>query len=154
MSEHRIRMMVNGQEVELTVAAHRTLLQVLRDDLRLTGTKDGCSEGECGACTIIMDGLPINACLVLAPQADGREIVTIEGLSQDGQLHPLQQAFIDEGGVQCGYCTPGLIMSGVALLNENPSPSVEEIKEAISGNLCRCTGYFKVIKAIQAAING
>ena len=151
--KHHITITVNGQEHRLAVESHRTLLQVLRDELGLTGTKDGCGEGDCGACTVLLDGQPVNSCLVLAPQADGHRIVTVEGLSLDGP-HPLQRAFVEEGAVQCGFCTPGLLMAAKALLDRNPHPSEEEIKRALSGNLCRCTGYVKVIKAVLKAASG
>ena len=151
MSTHVIMMRVNGKPVSLKVAGHHTLLQVLRDQLGLTGTKDGCSEGDCGACTVVMNGVPVNSCLVLAAQADGAEIVTIEGLGAPEAMHPLQAAFVEEGGTQCGYCTPGFIMSAAALLNENPSPTEEEIRRALAGNICRCTGYTKIIAAVQRA---
>jgi aerobic-type carbon monoxide dehydrogenase small subunit (CoxS/CutS family) len=151
MSTHTIAMTVNGQPVELEVAAHHTLLQVLRDRLGLTGAKDGCSEGDCGACTVLLNGAPVNSCLVLAPQADGAEIVTIEGLGTAEAMHPLQAAFVEEGGTQCGYCTPGVILSAAALLAENPSPTETEIRRALAGNLCRCTGYTKIIAAVQRA---
>ena len=128
-----------------------TLLDFLREDLGLKGTKRGCDSGQCGACTIIMDGKTVNACLVLAIQADGKEILTIEGLSSGGRLHPLQEAFVEEGAVQCGFCVPGMILSAKALLDEKKDPSGEEIREALSGNLCRCTGYVKIIKAVQKA---
>ena len=128
-----------------------TLLDFLREDLGLKGTKRGCDSGQCGACTIIMDGKTVNACLILAIQADGKEILTIEGLSSGGRLHPLQEAFVEEGAVQCGFCTPGMILSAKALLDEKKDPSGEEIREALSGNLCRCTGYVKIIKAVQKA---
>ena len=127
------------------------LLQVLRDQLGLTGTKDGCSEGDCGACTVIVNGKPVNSCLVLAAQADGAEIVTIEGLGTAEAMHPLQAAFVEEGGTQCGYCTPGIIMSAAALLEKSPKPTEEEIRWALAGNLCRCTGYTKIIAAVQRA---
>jgi len=151
MSTHTVAMTVNGQAVALKVVGHHTLLQVLRDQLGLKGAKDGCGEGDCGACTVLMDGAPVNACLVLAPQSDGAEIVTIEGLGTPEAMHPLQAAFVEEGGTQCGYCTPGIIISALALLNENPSPTEEEIRWALAGNLCRCTGYTKVIAAVQRA---
>ena len=151
MSTHAITMTVNGKSVSLEVAAHHTLLQVLRDQLGLTGTKDGCSEGDCGACTVIVNGAPVNSCLVLAPQADGAEIVTIEGLGTVEAMHPLQAAFVEEGGTQCGYCTPGIIMSAAALLEKNPEPTEEEIRWALAGNICRCTGYTKIIAAVQRA---
>lgn len=128
-----------------------TLLDFLREELGLKGTKKGCDSGQCGACTIIMDGKTINACLVLAIQADGKEILTIEGLSSGGRLHPLQEAFVEEGAVQCGFCVPGMVLSAKALLEEKKDPSEEEIREALSGNLCRCTGYVKIIKAVQKA---
>lgn len=151
MSTHAITMRVNGKAVSLEVAAHHTLLQVLRDQLGLTGTKDGCSEGDCGACTVLMNGAPVNSCLVLAPQADGAEIVTIEGLGTAEAMHPLQAAFVEEGGTQCGYCTPGIIMSAAALLKQNPDPTESEIRRALAGNICRCTGYTKIIAAVQRA---
>ena len=128
-----------------------TLLDFLREDLGLKGTKRGCDSGQCGACTILMDGKTMNACLVLAIQADGKEILTIEGLSSGGRLHPLQEAFVEEGAVQCGFCVPGMILSAKALLDEKKDPSEEEIRESLSGNLCRCTGYVKIIKAVQKA---
>jgi carbon-monoxide dehydrogenase small subunit len=151
MSTHTIALTVNGKPVSLKVAGHHTLLQVLRDQLGLTGTKDGCSEGDCGACTVIMNGKPVNSCLVLAAQADGAEIVTIEGLGTAEAMHSLQAAFVEEGGTQCGYCTPGIIMSAAALLEKNPEPTEEEIRRALVGNLCRCTGYTKIIAAVQRA---
>ncbi|MGE5572716.1 MAG: (2Fe-2S)-binding protein [Bacteroidota bacterium] len=144
-------MLVNGRAVRAEVPATRTLLEFIREDLGLTGTKEGCGKGECGACTVLLDGRPVNSCLVLAYQADGREVLTVEGLEQDGSLHPIQEAFVAEGAVQCGFCTPGMIMSARALLDVNPSPTRDEIRRAISGNLCRCTGYAKIIKAIEAA---
>ncbi len=151
MSTHTITLNVNGQPRTLTTPANRTLLQALRDDLGLTGVKDGCSEGECGACTVLLDGRPVNACLVLAAQADGCTVVTIEGLGTREHPHPLQTAFVEEGAVQCGYCIPGVIMSAYALLRENPQPTDEEIRTAIAGNLCRCTGYTKIVAAVKRA---
>jgi carbon-monoxide dehydrogenase small subunit len=141
---------VNGEDVQVEAAPAATLACVLRDKLDLTGTKIGCEEGECGACTVLVDGKPVNSCIYPAQKAVGRRVVTVEGLARDGQLHPLQQAFMNLGAVQCGYCTPGLLMTAVALLEENPHPTEEEIRRAISGNLCRCTGYLKIIRAIQA----
>jgi carbon-monoxide dehydrogenase small subunit len=142
---------INGTERSLDVAPHHTLLQVLRDDLGLTGTKECCSQGECGSCTVILNGQAVNSCIVLAVEADGGEVTTVEGLSQDGTLSPIQQAFLDTGAVQCGFCTPGMIMSAHYLLMHNPHPTEEEIREGISGNLCRCTGYGKIVEAVQQA---
>jgi carbon-monoxide dehydrogenase small subunit len=143
-----IHLKVNDRSHELSVEPNRTLSEVIRKDLGLTGTKIGCEVGDCGACTVIMDGEPVNSCLVLAVQADGREILTIEGLESDGKLHPLQQAFIDKGAIQCGFCTPGMILSAKSLLDQHPAPGEEQIRKAISGNLCRCTGYQKIVEAI------
>ena len=144
-----LRMTVNGKPVEVRVNPTCTLLRVLREDLRLTGTKKGCEQGDCGACTVIMDGRAVNACLILALQAESKTIETIEGLGTAENLHPLQQSFIRQGAVQCGFCTPGMLMSAKAMLDTNPHPTREEIKYGISGNLCRCTGYVKIIKAIE-----
>lgn len=141
---------VNGEDFEVYAEPWKTLFQVLRDELELTGTKAGCSYGRCGACTVLIDGKAVKSCLILAPQAKGREILTIEGLGKDG-LHPLQQAFIDHFAVQCGFCTPGMILSAKALLDENPNSTYEEIREGLTGNLCRCTGYVKIMDAILAA---
>lgn len=146
-----IELEVNKIRYKKTIRASMTLLDFLREDLGLKGTKRGCDSGQCGACTIIMDGKTVNACLILAIQADGKEILTIEGLSSGGRLHPLQEAFVEEGAVQCGFCVPGMILSAKALLDEKKDPSGEEIREALSGNLCRCTGYVKIIKAVQKA---
>lgn len=146
---YQLTMTVNGKPVTLDVGADELLVDVLRDRLGLTGTKIGCSEGECGACTIIMDGKPVLSCLLPALRAQGSQITTIEGLSDGDTLHPLQQAFVDHGAVQCGYCIPGFIMSAKALLDNNPHPDRDEIKEAIAGNLCRCTGYVKIVEAIE-----
>ncbi len=151
MNETILRMKINGKAVEVAVKPAWTLLRVLREKLRLTGTKKGCEQGDCGACTVIMDGKAVNACLVLAVQAESKEIETIEGLGTSDDLHPLQESFIENGAVQCGYCTPGMLMSGAALLDKNPKPNIGEIKRAISGNLCRCTGYVKIIDAIGKA---
>jgi carbon-monoxide dehydrogenase small subunit len=142
---------VNDEFYEVAVEPHRTLLEVLRDTLSLTGTKKGCDEGECGACTVLIDGEAVLSCLLLAVEAQGKRISTIEGLAKDGQLHPLQQAFIDHGAIQCGFCTPGVILSAKALLDRNPKPTEAEVREAIAGNLCRCTGYVKSVEAILAA---
>lgn len=147
-----LRMKVNGKAQEVWVKPTWTLLRVLREELKLTGTKKGCEQGDCGACTIIMDGMAVNACLVLALQAESKEIETVEGLGTAENLHPLQKSFIKHGAVQCGFCTPGMLMSAKALLHNNPRPTIEEIKKGISGNLCRCTGYIKIIKAIKDAI--
>jgi carbon-monoxide dehydrogenase small subunit len=149
-----ISLTVNGDIVDAVVKDNRTLLDFVRDELLLTGTKKGCEEGECGACTVLLDGKPVNSCCTLAVECDGHDIVTIEGIAKNGKLHPLQQQFIDKWALQCGYCTPGMIMSAKALLDENPHPTEFEIREAISGNLCRCTGYAKIVEAIQAAAAG
>ena len=145
-----LRMKVNGKTVEASVDPTWTLLRVLREELGLTGTKEGCGQGDCGACTVIMNGKAVLACLVLAMQAQGKEIETIEALGTAEKLHPLQASFLSNGAVQCGFCTPGMLMSAAALLRKNPHPSEEEIKKGISGNLCRCTGYVKIVKAIAA----
>ena len=142
---------VNGVRVRREIPASRTLIDFLRDNLGLTGTKEGCGKGECGACTVLIDGKPVNSCLMLAYQANGCRVTTIEGLEKSEELHPLQEAFIEEGAVQCGFCTPGMIMAAKAILDDNPEPTREEIRKGISGNLCRCTGYVKIINAIQAA---
>ena len=147
----KVRIRVNGNWVEAEAKADRLLIDLLREDLGLTGTKKGCQEGECGACTIIMNGKTVLSCLIPALKADGSEILTVEGMAEKDKLHPLQQAFWEGGAVQCGYCTPGMLLSAKGLLDENAEPSVETIKEAISGNLCRCTGYSKIIRAIQMA---
>ena len=147
----QIRLIVNGKSYEISIPPWRTLLEVIREDLKLTGTKEGCGLGECGACTVIMDGRTVNSCLVLAAEADGEQITTIEGLTDGDKLHPIQQAFVDHGGLQCGFCTPGMIMSAKALLDENPTPTEDEIKRGITGNLCRCTGYTKIIESVKAA---
>jgi carbon-monoxide dehydrogenase small subunit len=150
-----IRLKVNGEVYELEVEPHRLLLDVLRDDLSLTGARRGCDgTGFCGACTVILDGMAVHSCSVLAVRARDREIVTIEGLVQDGNLHPLQRAFVEYNAVQCGYCTPGMILSAKALLDQNPHPTEAEVRAAIAGNLCRCTGYVKIVEAIMAASRG
>lgn len=150
--KREIQFRLNGEEMKVEVEPTWTLLYLLRDVLELTGTKLGCGYGECGACTVIMDGQAVNACLIPVLEAERKSVTTIEGLVQpDGQLHPLQKAFVDHGAVQCGFCTPGMIMSAKALLDENENPTEEEIKEGIAGNLCRCTGYVKIIEAVKAA---
>ena len=147
----QIKVTLNGKNAALEVPAHRLLLDLLRDEIGLTGTKEGCGTGDCGACTVFLNGKPVNSCLVLAGELDGADIVTIEGLKIGPELHPIQRAFIQDGGAQCGYCTPGMLMMSKALLDENPNPTEEEIRFALSGNLCRCTGYAKIIKAVQNA---
>jgi carbon-monoxide dehydrogenase small subunit len=152
MTAHSITVTVNGKTEYLTVPSHMTLLQMLRENLALTGTKNGCAAGECGACTVLVDGKPVNSCMTLAVEVDGRGIVTVEGLAhKDGQMSPLQQAFAELNAVQCGFCTPGMLISAHALLKRKPSPSEQEVREALVGNLCRCTGYLRIVKAIQAA---
>ncbi len=146
-----IELTINGRKVESAVAPNQTLLQFLREDQGLTGSKHGCGLGDCGACTVILDNKPVNSCLVLAVQANGGEVLTIEGLAENGKLHPIQQAFVDKGSIQCGFCTPGMILSAKTLLDDNPRPTELEIRTAISGNLCRCTGYQKIVEAVQAA---
>jgi carbon-monoxide dehydrogenase small subunit len=150
-SKQLIALKVNGGEYEVAVHPNRTLLEVLREDLLLTGAKEGCDDGSCGSCTVLIDGLPVRSCLYLAVDAKDKEITTIEGLAKGDRMHPVQQAFIDHGGIQCGYCSPGMILTAKALLDKNQRPTEEEIKQAISGNLCRCTGYNKIVKAIEAA---
>lgn len=147
---HTISLTINGDHYEIEVAAHHTLLWVLREQLDITGPKECCGIGECGACTILLDGKAVNACLVLAVEVDGSEIVTVEGLGGNGGLDPIQQAFIDHGGVQCGFCTPGMVMSTKYLLDRNPNPDEAEIREALAGNLCRCTGYARIIQAVKS----
>ncbi len=146
-----IRFRVNGKDAAVESPADRRLLDVLREDLHLTGTKEGCGEGECGACTILVDGRPVNSCLVLAPQVEGCDVLTIEGLAQGTRLHPVQEAFVETGAVQCGFCTPGFVLSAYALLRDNPSPTDDDILTALEGNLCRCTGYAKIVSAVQRA---
>jgi len=143
-----LKLDVNGEEFEILTEVHRTLLEVLREDLSLTGTKRGCDLGTCGACTVLIDGKPYRSCLTLAADVQGKKITTIEGLSQDGELHSLQKAFVEKGAIQCGFCTPGMILTAKALMDEYPDPSEREVKKAISGNLCRCTGYVKIVEAI------
>ena len=146
-----VELTVNGELYKVAIDPRRTLLEVLRNDLGLTGTKEGCSTGDCGCCTVIMDGKPVNSCLVLAIRAQGKDILTIEGLGKEGCLHPIQSAFVEYGALQCGFCTPGMIMSAKGLLDENPKPTEQEVRRGISGNLCRCTGYAKIVEAILAA---
>jgi aerobic carbon-monoxide dehydrogenase small subunit len=148
---HTIRMRVNGKDYTADVPSQRLLIDCLRYDLGLTGTKEGCSVGVCGACTVMMDGVLVSSCLTLAVLADGKEITTVEGLAQDGKLHPVQQAFIDYGGFQCGICTPGMVVAAKALLDQNQNPSDDDIKDWMMGNLCRCTGYYKIIESIRGA---
>jgi carbon-monoxide dehydrogenase small subunit len=147
----QLRLLVNGEPREILVAVHKTLLEVLREDLGLTGTKHGCELGECGTCTVLLDGTPVLSCLVLPLECEGREITTVEGLARGGELHPLQQAFAELGAAQCGYCTPGILLTARALLAETPAPTRETIKEALAGNLCRCTGYTKILDAVELA---
>jgi carbon-monoxide dehydrogenase small subunit len=151
MKTHSITLTVNGTTEEANIPANVTLLTLLREHLGLTGTKNGCATGECGACTVLMNGEPVNSCLVLAVEADGAEIITVEGLAHDEQLDPLQEAMVEHSGVQCGFCTPGVLISARALLNRNPHPTHDEIKDALRGNLCRCTGYVRIIDAVEAA---
>jgi len=149
--KQQIETTVNGRLYALEVEPRKTLLAMLRDQLQLTGTKEGCSTGDCGACTVLLDGKPVTSCLVLAVEADGREITTIEGIVRNGELHPVQKALVEVGGMQCGFCTPGIVISAVSLLEGNERPSAEEIRRALAGNLCRCTGYTKIVEAVQAA---
>jgi carbon-monoxide dehydrogenase small subunit len=149
--KHNLSLTVNGDSYEVLAEPRESFLEVLRNKLNLTGTKKGCDTGDCGACTVIMDGRPVNSCLVLAVEAQGKETLTIEGLAHGSRLHPIQDAFVEYGAVQCGYCTPGMIISAKALLDDNPHPTEQEIRRAIVGNLCRCTGYVKIVDAIKAA---
>lgn len=151
IAKMEIELCVNGRGHALEVKVNRTLLDVLRDDLGLTGTKEGCGAGDCGACTVLLDGKPVNSCLVLAVEAQGREVTTAEGLGEGERLDPLQEAFINEGAVQCGFCSPGMLMAAKGLVAENPHPSEEEVRKAIAGNLCRCTGYVRIVRAILKA---
>ena len=150
MKEIDIELSVNGEKYQLRVEPRRTLVEVLRENLGLMGTKKSCNEGECGACTLIMDGKAVTSCLVLALDAQGKEIITVEGLSEGETLHPIQESFLKHGGVQCGFCTPGMVMSAKSLLDDNPNPTLDETRRAISGNLCRCTGYQHIIDSIMA----
>lgn len=151
MSKSTIRVVVNGQYHEVEVPARRLLSDLLRDDLFLTGTKRGCETGVCGCCSVLLDGEVVKSCLALAIHADGHEITTVEGLASGEDLHPVQKAFIEHGGLQCGYCTPGMVMAAIAILNDNPDPSENEVRHGLSGNLCRCTGYVGIVESIMAA---
>ncbi len=147
-----VSFVLNGEPIEVEVEPHLTLLQLLRDQLELTGTKEGCGMGECGACTVLLDGETVNSCIFPAMEAEGKSVITIEGLADaQGRLHPIQKAFIEQGAIQCGFCTPGMVLSAKALLDENPKPTEEEIRHGIAGNLCRCTGYLQIVQAIEAA---
>jgi aerobic-type carbon monoxide dehydrogenase small subunit (CoxS/CutS family) len=147
-----IKFKLNGENISIDVASQKRLVDILREDMGLTGTKEGCAIGECGACTVIMNGDTVSSCMILPPQIDGNEVETIEGLEANGEISELQKAFLENGGVQCGFCTPGMLMSGTALLRKNPSPTEEEIREALEGNLCRCTGYIPIINSIKSVI--
>ena len=151
MALHKINITINGGLEEVTVPSNMTLMHMLRDTLSLTGTKNGCSAGECGACTVFLNGEPVNSCMVLAAECDGATVLTVEGLAQEKRLAPVQEALIQEGGVQCGFCTPGVLISSVALLERNPNPDENEIREALVGNLCRCTGYVRIIEGVKKA---
>jgi carbon-monoxide dehydrogenase small subunit len=151
MEKRVIQLTVNGEEYETVVTPNQTLLEVLRDGLYLTGTKEGCGEGACGTCTVLLGGKPVRSCLTLAVEVQGREITTIEGLAPMGELHPVQKAFVEYGAIQCGFCAPGMILTAKALLDENPSPTEQEARQAISGNVCRCTGYAKIVEAMLKA---
>jgi aerobic-type carbon monoxide dehydrogenase small subunit (CoxS/CutS family) len=148
----QIRITLNGEETDVAFAPYKTLLEVLREDLGHTGTKHGCELGECGACAVLLDGKPVLSCLVLALECDRKDVLTVEGLGSDGNLHPLQDAFADLGAAQCGYCTPAILVTAKALLDHNPHPNRNQIREAISGNLCRCTGYLQIFEAVEAAV--
>jgi aerobic-type carbon monoxide dehydrogenase small subunit (CoxS/CutS family) len=148
--KRELHITVNGDEYHLLVDTRRTLLDVIRDEVGLTGTKNGCGAGECGACTVLLNGTPINSCLMLAHEADGQEVTTIEGLAAGGALDPVQRAFVEHGAIQCGFCTPGMVLSAKALLDRNPDPTREEILQGLRGNLCRCTGYVKIVEAVEA----
>lgn len=151
MAFHQITVKVNGELEQVNIASHMTLLEMLREKLVMTGVKNGCAAGECGACTVLMNGEPLNSCMVLAVECDGAEITTVEGLADDGRLDPVQEAIIEQGGVQCGFCTPGVLISSRALLDRNPDPDDYEIRDALVGNLCRCTGYLRIIDAVKQA---
>ncbi len=150
MKKYKLRLNINDIDYTLETGARETLLDIIRDQLNLTGTKKGCDSGACGSCTVLMDGMAVKSCLVLALQAEGRKILTIEGMAQDGVLHPLQNAFVEKWAIQCGYCTPGMILTSKALLDENPKPSEDDIRMYLTGNICRCTGYQKIIDAVAS----
>ena len=150
--EHKISFELNGKSVTVETHSMERLLDVLRENLKLTGTKEGCGEGECGACSVFMDGELVNACLIPVAQVAGRKITTIEGVSKGSELHPVQKSFLEHGGAQCGICTPGMVMAAIALLKKNPKPSRDEIKEGLAGNLCRCTGYMKIFDSVEKAV--
>ena len=154
MDQAHIALTVNGERAAVAFAPYKTLLEILREDLTLCGTKHGCELGECGACAVLLDGQPVLSCLVLGVECDGRAVTTVEGLAKDGRLHPLQDAFADLGAAQCGYCTPGFLVTAKALLDQNPNPTRDEIREALSGCLCRCTGYQQIFEAVEAAMAG
>ncbi|MBW1828605.1 MAG: (2Fe-2S)-binding protein [Deltaproteobacteria bacterium] len=149
-----IELNVNGELYEVAIQQHRTLAEVLREELDLIGTKEACNQGDCGSCTVILDGKTVTACLILAVEADGRDVRTIEGISDGGELNPVQKAFVEYGAIQCGFCTPGMVMSATALLEENPNPTEDEVRMGIAGNICRCTGYTKIVEAILALSEG
>ena len=151
MAYHNIIFTLNGEAEAVVVPSHMTLLQMLREEIAMTGTKNGCAAGECGACTVLLNGEPVNSCLVLAVECDGQELVTVEGLAHDSQLDPLQQALLEAGGVQCGFCTPGVLISARALLDRNPHPTEADVRAALVGNLCRCTGYVRIVDGVLAA---
>lgn len=151
MEKRLVQLRVNGEERDVIVTPNETLVEVLREELELTGTKMGCGEGACGMCTVLIDGKPVRSCLTLAVEAQGREVVTIEGLADGGELHPVQKAFIDHGAIQCGFCSPAMILTSKALLDENPHPTEDEVRRAISGVVCRCTGYAKIVEAVLVA---
>ena len=150
MQQYSFTLTVNNETHAVVTWPNRTLLEVLRDDLQLTGTKEGCGDGACGSCTVLVDGRPVRSCLTLAVAMEGRKITTIEGIAQEGKLHPIQAAFVEHHAIQCGFCSPGMILTAYALLNENPNPGEAEIRRAISGNICRCTGYAKIVKAVRS----
>lgn len=150
MNKITMTLRINNEEYDITTYPNRTLSDVLRDDLSLTGTKEGCGKGVCGACTVLLDGIPVRSCLLLVTEAEGKDVTTIEGLSKDGKLDPVQEAFIDHHAIQCGFCSPGMILTAYSLLQENSAPAEEQIRHAISGNICRCTGYAKIVEAVKA----